>query len=86
PVVFEDMVYVASQGDVDDELEQGIILALFRADGEEVWRQNTPARLYTTPVVVDDALVVALESENALLIGYNLQTGGQKWTFVPQAQ
>lgn len=86
PVVFEDMVYVASQGNVDDELEQGIILALFRADGEEVWRQNTPARLYTTPVVVDDALVVALESENALLIGYNLQTGGQKWTFVPQAQ
>jgi outer membrane protein assembly factor BamB len=84
PVIHEDMVYVATLGDL--ETEQGILVAYFREDGEEVWRQFTSVPLNTTPVVVDDALVVVAPSEETLLIGYNLQTGGQKWTFAPQAE
>jgi outer membrane protein assembly factor BamB len=82
PVVHEGLVYIASG---DAEAEQGTIAAYAVTDGEEQWRQTTPAPLNTTPVVVDDALVVALQSESALLIGFNLQTGGQKWTFTPQS-
>ncbi len=84
PVIYEDMVYVATLGDA--ETKQGVLVAYFREDGEEAWRQITASPLNTTPIVVDGALVAVVPSENSLLIGYNLQTGGEKWTFVPQTE
>jgi len=84
PVIYENMVYVATLGDT--ETGQGVLIAYSREDGAEVWRQTTLSPLNTTPIVVDGALVVVVQSEEALLIGYNLQTGGQKWRFLPQAQ
>ncbi|KAA3655100.1 MAG: hypothetical protein DWQ04_33690 [Chloroflexi bacterium] len=83
PVVHGDMVYVATLGDA--ETEQGVLVAYLREDGEEMWRQFTSVPLNTTPIVVDDALVVVAPGEDTLLIGYNLETGGQKWSFMPQA-
>ena len=62
-----------------------VLVAYLREDGEEMWRQFTSVPLNTTPIVVDDALVVVVPGEDTLLVGYNLQTGGQKWTFTPQA-
>lgn len=81
PVVVGELVYIASQGNL--ETEQGVLAAYAVEDGTEMWRQNTVAPLYTTPVVVADTVVVALQSETALLIGYDLQTGAQEWV-VPQ--
>lgn len=83
PVVAGELVYIASQGDV--ETEQGVLAAYNIADGSEIWRQNTVAPLNTTPVIVDDTIVVVLQSDSALLIGYNLLTGGQEWLLPPPA-
>ncbi|MFQ5398503.1 MAG: PQQ-binding-like beta-propeller repeat protein [Anaerolineae bacterium] len=82
PVVVGDKVFIASEGDV--ESEQGLLTALTADTGELVWQTNTPAPLYTTPVVVGDTIVVAMQSETALLMAFNLETGGQVGApFVP---
>jgi len=84
PVVHDGRVYVASQGDPENETEQGVLIAYSATDGTEEWQQLTVAPLNATPVIVGDDVVVTLQSETALLIGYNLETGGQSWTFLPQ--
>ena len=81
PIVVDDVIYIASEGAA--ETEQGALTALAAADGRQLWQQITPAPLYTKPVVVDDNIIVALESESALLIGYNLETGTQQWQYLP---
>ncbi len=83
PVVHEGLVYIASQGDPDSETEQGILVAFSAEDGAEEWRELTVAPLNTTPVIVGDEVVVTVQSETALLIGYNFE-GDQTWTFMPQ--
>ena len=55
-------------------------------DGRELWTTIAPAPLFTTPVVVDDAVVVALQSESAILIAYDLETGGQLWSIAPPVE
>ncbi|MCP5094819.1 MAG: PQQ-binding-like beta-propeller repeat protein [Chloroflexi bacterium] len=81
PLVHEELVYIASS---DAEAETGLLTAYAIEDGEEIWSKTVPAPLNTTPVIADDAVVVTLQSEAALLIGFNLQTGSQKWTFTPE--
>jgi outer membrane protein assembly factor BamB len=48
--------------------------------GETLWTQKVNGKLYTTPVLVNDTLVVAATEGDALLTAYNLD-GGQKWIF-----
>lgn len=83
PVVVGDKVYIAAQGDITVEEPQGTLTALDAASGRELWQKTAPASLYTTPVVVNDSLIVALQSESALLIAFDLETGGQQWVFAP---
>ncbi|RMD52079.1 MAG: hypothetical protein D6835_02520 [Candidatus Thermofonsia bacterium] len=83
PVVVNDVVYLASEGDL--ETEQGALTAVSLATGDILWQQSTPAPLYTTPVVVEDTIIVALQSESALLIGYDLAAGSQRWVIAPPA-
>ena len=81
PVVVNDVMYIASEGMAETEV--GTLTALATADGRQLWQQTTPAPLYTTPVVAADTIVVALESETALLIGFDLETGSQQWQYLP---
>jgi outer membrane protein assembly factor BamB len=82
PVVEGDKVYVASEGE-SSEVPAGALRAFSVEDGRELWTTIAPAPLFTTPVVVDEAVVVALQSESAMLIAYDLNTGGQLWTIAP---
>lgn len=85
PVVAGDIVYVASEGE-SSEVPAGALRAFSVEDGRELWTTIAPAPLFTTPVVVEDAVVVALQSESAMLIAYDLITGGQLWTIAPPAE
>lgn len=84
PIFVNDTIYIAAEG--NKESGQGALVALSADDGTQLWQQTTPAALYTTPVVVDDVIVVALVSESALLIGFDLETGAQKWVYTPPTQ
>ena len=83
PVVAEGIVYLASEG--DREAEQGMLAAYSAESGEQLWQQLTPAPLYTTPVIINDEIIVALQSESALLLAFDLENGGQRWSFAPPA-
>ncbi len=82
PVVAGDIVYVASEGE-SSEIPAGALRAFSIEDGRELWTTIAPAPLFTSPVVVNDAIIVALQSESAILIAYDLITGGQLWTIAP---
>lgn len=82
PIIANDVIYIASEGDPANT-EEGVLVALSTDNGAELWRKTTPAPLYTTPVLVQDTLIVALQSEAALLMGFDPETGGQRWLFIP---
>ena len=48
--------------------------------GETLWIKKVNGKLYSTPVVVNDTLVIAATEGDSLLTAYNLD-GGQKWVF-----
>lgn len=79
PVVSDGKI-IFSGGDktTDKDQQQGTLLALATADGTELWRQRTSVPVYSTPVIVGDQLVVALNSTQGLLFLYNLETGQQQ--------
>jgi outer membrane protein assembly factor BamB len=80
PVIVGDTLYIASQ--TAGDTPGGALTAYKIADGEEVWSQATPAPILAPPVVVgDDTIVVAPQSANAFLIGYDLATGQELWRF-----
>jgi outer membrane protein assembly factor BamB len=80
PVVLGDTLYVASQ--TTGETPAGALTAYSRADGEQLWSQPTGAPLLATPVIVgDDTIVVALQSADTLLIGFEPATGRELWRF-----
>lgn len=81
PVVNDGVVYVASLG--NEQSEEGLLVALDAATGEELWQATTPAPLFSTPVVVGDVIVVAMQSEVAILQAYKLDTGDLDWNYLP---
>ncbi len=81
PVVINEMViFAAADTSGDEETRQGTLLALNAQDGSEIWRERTPARIFTTPVVANDALVVAMNASNGLVFVYDLESGRQLGT------
>jgi outer membrane protein assembly factor BamB len=80
-----DIVYVASEGESSD-IPAGALTAFSATDGQQLWRQLTPAPLFTTPVIVDNAIVVALSSESAVLSAFDRQSGAPLWTIAPPVQ
>ena len=78
PVVVDDLViFAAADNSGDEETRQGTLLALNAQDGSEVWRERTPARIFTTPVLANDTLVVAMNATNGLVFVYDLESGRQ---------
>jgi outer membrane protein assembly factor BamB len=83
PVVVGETLYVASPGPAGSAA--GLLTAYQTADGSQVWQKTTPGPLYTTPVVVEDSIVVALQSAEALLIGFDVESGTEQWSYTPPA-
>lgn len=84
PVVVGDLLYVASER--AGETPTGALTAYDVASGQQRWTQPTSAPLYATPVVVDDTIIVALQNADALLIGFDLAQGQERWRYaLPQS-
>ena len=83
PVIVGNTVYIAAEGDIEAEEPRGTLTALAADTGQELWQKTAPGPLYTTPVIVGDSIVVTLQSEAALLIGFDLETGVQQWVYTP---
>jgi outer membrane protein assembly factor BamB len=81
PVVQDGVVYFASLG--NSESEEGLLIAMEAATGEELWQTTTPAPLFSDPVIVGDVIVVAMQSEVGVLYAYSLDDGQQAWTYQP---
>lgn len=78
PVVVDGLViFAAADNSGDEEARQGTLLALNAQDGSEVWRERTPARIFTTPVIANDALVVVMNAANGLVFVYDPESGRQ---------
>jgi outer membrane protein assembly factor BamB len=78
-LIVGDHIYVASEADPSSEL--GTLIALDR-DGRTVWEKEVGGKLYTTPVVSGDLILVAPYQAEFTLAAYDAE-GRQAWTFTP---
>jgi outer membrane protein assembly factor BamB len=74
PLVTEGAIYIGT--------EAGFLYKLDK-DGTQDWKQAIEGKIYTSPVQVDELIVVALIESDSVLIAFNAN-GGQAWSFVPQ--
>ena len=63
-------------------LEKGELRAYKLADRSPLWTRTINGKLYTTPVVSSDKIVVAVTRGDALLQAYDL-AGNPVWSFTP---
>jgi outer membrane protein assembly factor BamB len=89
-VVNDGVVYVATAGDPDinPAERQGILIALSADTGEELWQKQTLAPIFTTPLIVGDSIVIAMQDETGQLTleVIDLSDPERSWTFVPQVE
>ncbi|MCB8927526.1 MAG: PQQ-binding-like beta-propeller repeat protein [Ardenticatenaceae bacterium] len=81
PVVQDGVVYVASLG--NEESEEGLLVALDAANGDELWQVTTPAPLFSDPVIIGEEIIIALQSEVGILQAYDLGEGRLSWSYQP---
>jgi outer membrane protein assembly factor BamB len=81
PVVADGVVYIAAEG--NRNTKEGLLVALDAETGAEIWQQTTNAPLFTTPVLVDDMIVTALNGELAVLAAFDRESGNPKWSYLP---
>lgn len=74
PLVWEDQIYVAA--------ESGSFLALDRS-GKIVWERTPGGKIYTTPAISGDLILVAPYQADFALAAYDA-SGKQAWTFTPK--
>lgn len=78
PLVHEDMLIIVA-ADIESALDQGAVFALNRTNGSVRWQQTNPDPLYATPVVANGQLAVAVQSDTAILLFYNVADGSLLW-------
>lgn len=81
PLLANGMLYVASQ--TTSDTTTGALTAYSAEDGTQVWQITTPVPVWTTPVIVGNSIVIALDKSDALLIAYDLTGGAEQWRYVP---
>ena len=69
-----DQIYVAT--------EAGTLVALDR-EGKTVWEKTVGGKIYTTPVISGDLILVAPYQSDFILAAYDA-AGKQAWTFTPE--
>lgn len=73
-LVVGDQIYVAT--------EAGTLVALDR-DGKTVWEKTVGGKIYTTPAISGDLILVAPYQAEFVLAAYDAE-GKQAWTFTPE--
>ncbi len=73
-LIVGDQIYVAT--------EAGTLVALDR-EGKTVWEKTVGGKLYTTPVISGDLILVAPYQAEFVLAAYDAE-GKQAWTFTPE--
>ena len=63
-------------------LEKGELRAYKLSDRSPLWTRTLDGKLYTTPVVSSDKIVVAVTKGQALLQAYD-SAGNPVWSFTP---
>ncbi len=94
PVVEGDVVYIAAAGntELDPAARTGTLYAFSAETGDELWRKDTlkdgasMAPLFTTPVISDGSIVVAMQTADQPLIleVMKLDDPNNSWTFTPE--
>ncbi len=91
PVVSNGVVFVASAGKLnsesEDSIRRGALIAIDVETGDVLWREDTFSPIYTTPVIVNDSVVVALPpGSDDLLIVYSQADGDVTWRYSPPVE
>lgn len=79
PVAADGILYVTAVTEPGRNETGGLLTALSTSDGTQIWQQETVLPLYTTPVLVDKVLVVAVQDPLTLLIAFDAETGVKRW-------
>ena len=74
PLVVEDTVYFVTDG--------GALWAIDKETGNTRWSKTVEARLFTSPEIAGDTILIATVDADAILYAFDLN-GVQKWQFVP---
>lgn len=81
PVIKDGVVYFVSLG--NSESEEGLLVAMDAASGDELWQKTTPVPLFSTPAIVGDVIIVPMQSEAGILQAHDLETGDLVWSYSP---
>lgn len=84
PVYLDGILYIASEG--NRNTKEGLLVALDAETGEEIWQRTTKQPLYATPVIADDVIIVAMNREEITMTAYSLDSGDQKWSYLPNQE
>ena len=88
PLIIDETVFIASEN-TSTEAADGMLTAFEAANGAQKWQQVTPAPLFTSPVAVGEAVVVAPHDPSLqapFLSAYNRDSGVVLWSIAPPAQ
>lgn len=84
PYFMDDVLYVASDKNLEAKEPIGVLTALSTADeGRVLWQQVLTVPIFTSPVVVGDDVVVVVQDTANLLMGFNRTTGARTWSIAP---
>jgi outer membrane protein assembly factor BamB len=86
PVVKDGVLFASTAGLLETEaaLRTGSLIALDAITGDELWREATPTPIFTTPVFIQDTIVVTYIVNNILnLVVFDTADGSDLWTFQP---
>lgn len=79
-VVEGNKLIVASEGDTGLE-GSGQLLTLNKDSGAILWEARTELPLYSTPVVSNGLIAVAIRAENNMMSFYDVENGSIVWTY-----
>ena len=91
PIVSNGTVFIASAGQLndgtEDNIRRGALIAFDLETGDELWREETSSPIYSTPVFVNESVVVALApGGDDLLIVFNQDDGDITWRYSPSVE
>lgn len=85
PTYAENVLYIASFKENPQTQDPiGVLTAIStETEGSVLWQQELTMPIYTTPVVVGDDVIVAVQGTEDLLIAFDKLTGTKKWDIAP---
>ena len=84
PVLHEGVLYVVTIDDSERTPISGQLLAMDPGDGSISWQVTTPAPVFSTPVIVGNTLVAAVQNYDSQLLIYDLDGGALLWEYAAE--